>query len=178
MRISAEKLSAEADATGFRPDVLEKAAQLLGLLNALPTHPALQGKLALKGGTALNLFILDVPRLSVDIDLNCVGAEDLESKALRVSLKAEINEDAWATLHSDTSRLWWSRNKFLEATDMVGCRDGRVVARHVPIAAVEGSTEGAVAAAKEAAEVIPTSPTLASTHNSTGIYMAAGRVLS
>ncbi len=78
MRISAEQLSEEADATGFRPDVLEKVAQLLGLLNALPTHPALQGKLALKGGTALNLFILDVPRLSVDIDLNYVGTEGLE----------------------------------------------------------------------------------------------------
>lgn len=30
----------------------------------------------LKGGTALNLFVFDVPRLSVDIDLNYVGAED------------------------------------------------------------------------------------------------------
>jgi hypothetical protein len=30
--------------------------------------------MALKGGTALNLFHFDVPRLSVDIDLNYVGA--------------------------------------------------------------------------------------------------------
>jgi len=28
----------------------------------------------LKGGTALNLFLLDLPRLSVDIDLNYIGA--------------------------------------------------------------------------------------------------------
>jgi hypothetical protein len=27
----------------------------------------------LKGGTAINLFYLDLPRLSVDIDLNYVG---------------------------------------------------------------------------------------------------------
>lgn len=76
MRISPEKLAAEAEATGFRPDVLEKVAHLLGLLSALQSHPFLKGKLVLKGGTALNLFVFDVPRLSVDIDLNYVGAED------------------------------------------------------------------------------------------------------
>jgi predicted nucleotidyltransferase component of viral defense system len=76
IKISPEKLAAEAEATGFRPDVLEKAAQLLGLLDALRSHPFLKEKLVLKGGTALNLFVFDVPRLSVDIDLNYVGAED------------------------------------------------------------------------------------------------------
>jgi predicted nucleotidyltransferase component of viral defense system len=76
MKISPEKLAAEAEATGFRPDVLEKAAHLLGLLDALRSHPFLKEKLVLKGGTALNLFVFDVPRLSVDIDLNYVGAED------------------------------------------------------------------------------------------------------
>jgi predicted nucleotidyltransferase component of viral defense system len=30
----------------------------------------------LKGGTALNLFVFDVPRLSVDIDLNYIGSSD------------------------------------------------------------------------------------------------------
>ncbi len=76
MKISPEKLTAEAEATGFRPEELEKAAQLLGLLDALRSHPFLKDKLVLKGGTALNLFVFDVPRLSVDIDLNYVGAQD------------------------------------------------------------------------------------------------------
>ena len=79
MRISSERLEAEAEATGFRPDVLEKVAHLLGLLDALTGHPFLHGKLALKGGTALNLFLFDVPRLSVDIDLNYVGAANREA---------------------------------------------------------------------------------------------------
>jgi predicted nucleotidyltransferase component of viral defense system len=35
--------------------------------------------LALKGGTALNLFLFNVPRLSIDIDLNYVGAETLDA---------------------------------------------------------------------------------------------------
>ena len=78
MKISLEKLAAEAEATGFRPDILEKVAQLLGLLEAIQSHPFLKGKMVLKGGTALNLFIFDVPRLSVDIDLNYIGAEERE----------------------------------------------------------------------------------------------------
>jgi predicted nucleotidyltransferase component of viral defense system len=75
VNISAEKLAAEAAATGFRSDVLEKAVRLLGLLDALRSHPFLKEKLVLKGGTALNLFVFPVPRLSVDIDLNYVGLE-------------------------------------------------------------------------------------------------------
>lgn len=73
MRVSQEKLTDEAERTGFRPDLLEKAAMLLHLLASFQNHPFLKGKLALKGGTALNLFFLDVPRLSVDIDLNYVA---------------------------------------------------------------------------------------------------------
>ena len=53
--------------------MLEKAARLLAVLNAVREQPFLDGKLVLKGGTALNLFVFDVPRLSVDIDLNYVG---------------------------------------------------------------------------------------------------------
>jgi predicted nucleotidyltransferase component of viral defense system len=49
------------------------------LLNALRSHPFLGGKLALKGGTALNLFIFKVPRLSVDIDLNYIGTDNRDS---------------------------------------------------------------------------------------------------
>jgi predicted nucleotidyltransferase component of viral defense system len=76
MKPSPEKLAAEAEATGFRVDVLEKVARLLGLLDALRSHPFLEKRLVLKGGTALNLFMFEVPRLSVDIDLNYIGSAD------------------------------------------------------------------------------------------------------
>ena len=59
--------------TGRFSPALEKVAQLLGLLDAVRSHTFLRDRLALKGGTALNLFVFDVPRLSVDIDLNYVG---------------------------------------------------------------------------------------------------------
>lgn len=85
MRISSEKLSAEGELTGFRPEVLEKVAHLLSLLDSFKSHPFLKGKLAIKGGTALNLFVFDVPRLSIDIDLNYVGAESREDMIQRAS---------------------------------------------------------------------------------------------
>ena len=75
MKISAERLAAEANSTGFRPALLEKVVHLLSLLDALREHPPLRDTLVLKGGTALNLFTFAVPRLPVDIDVNYVGAE-------------------------------------------------------------------------------------------------------
>lgn len=78
MNISKEKLLAEASATNYRPDVLEKVIRLLDFLETLNGHPFLKGRLALRGGTALNLFFSDIPRLSIDIDLNYIGAEDRE----------------------------------------------------------------------------------------------------
>jgi predicted nucleotidyltransferase component of viral defense system len=79
MKISREKLMSESQATGFRPEVLEKVMQLLNLLEGFNQHPFLKGRWVLKGGTALNLFLFDVPRLSVDIDLNYIGALDRDT---------------------------------------------------------------------------------------------------
>lgn len=79
MTISREKLLAEAKTTGFRPEVLEKVIHLTNLLQQFNAHPFLKGRWALKGGTALNLFVFDLPRLSVDIDLNYIASADRET---------------------------------------------------------------------------------------------------
>ncbi len=76
MRFSPSEIVPMARARGFNEHVVEKGLYLLHLLNALNSHPSLKGKWALKGGTALNLFVLNYPRLSVDIDLNYIGALD------------------------------------------------------------------------------------------------------
>ena len=78
MRVLAHDVAPFARAEGFSERVVEKVLQLLRLLSALNSHPGLRGKWALKGGTALNLFVLRHPRLSVDIDLNYIGALDRE----------------------------------------------------------------------------------------------------
>jgi hypothetical protein len=67
-----------AESTGFRAEMVEKVLHLLNLLDALNSHPFLKGKWVLKGGTALNMFMLDLPRLSMDIDLNYIGTLDRE----------------------------------------------------------------------------------------------------
>jgi hypothetical protein len=79
MKVDRAFLTATAASLGARPDMVEKVIQLLGLLNNLNQHPFLKGRWVLKGGTALNLFVLNFPRLSVDIDLNYVGAEDRDT---------------------------------------------------------------------------------------------------
>lgn len=76
VNLTFEDLQREAAATGFLPETLEKVVRLLSLLNGLRTHPFLKTRVALKGGTALNRFVFDVPRLSVDIDLNYIGGAD------------------------------------------------------------------------------------------------------
>lgn len=66
------------DAKGFQPRTLDKVERLLDLLEEMQLHPDLRGKLAMHGGTAINLFMMDVPRLSVDIDISYVGAVSRE----------------------------------------------------------------------------------------------------
>jgi len=64
------------DYSGFRPETAGKVRHLLIVLDRISKHPYLESRVCLHGGTALNLFILDVPRLSVDIDLNYIGSTD------------------------------------------------------------------------------------------------------
>jgi len=57
---------------GFNVDVTEKAYRLSHILSILAGDAGL--KLILKGGTAINFIYFDLPRLSVDMDLNYVGS--------------------------------------------------------------------------------------------------------
>jgi hypothetical protein len=78
MQIFKDLLIKESKKTGFRPEILEKVWRLMNVLEGINGHPYLQERLVLKGGTALNLFVFDLPRLSVDIDLNYVGMQSRE----------------------------------------------------------------------------------------------------
>jgi len=74
MRLTKNELLKLSKTLGYRPEILEKVIFLINLLNKIFEDDFLKNKFALKGGTALNLFLLDLPRLSVDIDLNYIGS--------------------------------------------------------------------------------------------------------
>lgn len=73
---SRETLQSLASETGHQPGTLEKVLRLLDLLQEIAADDVLASRLALKGGTALNVFYLALDRLSVDIDVNYIGALD------------------------------------------------------------------------------------------------------
>lgn len=78
MLISQERLGFTSEETGFRPEILEKVIYLIQILNRFSEDIYLKNRFVLKGGTALNLFYFDYPRLSVDIDINYIGSSHRE----------------------------------------------------------------------------------------------------
>lgn len=63
-------LGRKAKELGFVRDTFEKVCRLVDVLQFMSEDELLSKTLALKGGTAINLTIFDLPRLSVDIDLD------------------------------------------------------------------------------------------------------------
>ena len=55
---------------GFQRDTLEKVIRLYQILKDMSGIPLFRDCFALKGGTAINLVCFNLPRLSVDIDLD------------------------------------------------------------------------------------------------------------
>ena len=70
MQFDRMALGRQAKELGFVRDTFEKVCRLADVLKFFESDDMLSECLALKGGTAINLTILDLPRLSVDIDLD------------------------------------------------------------------------------------------------------------
>lgn len=70
MQFDRMKLGRQAKKLGFVRDTFEKVCRLADVLKFFEGDDMLSEYLALKGGTAINLTILDLPRLSVDIELD------------------------------------------------------------------------------------------------------------
>lgn len=69
-------LGQKAKELGFIRDTLEKVIRLADVLEYFNTNPILKDNLAIKGGTAINLTIFNLPRLSVDIDMDYLITND------------------------------------------------------------------------------------------------------
>ena len=85
---SRTELGLAASSYGFQRDVFEKVLRLRKLLVDFKNETLLADHLVLKGGTAINLTILSLPRLSVDIDMDYVpndSREEMLSTRKRIS---------------------------------------------------------------------------------------------
>ena len=95
-----QRLAAEM---GYRLDTLEKVLRLLELLDEIAQDSVLSQRLALKGGTALSVFYLDLDRLSVDIDLNRGAHRGHADACLEVQARSQasgprvVREGWWMT---------------------------------------------------------------------------------
>lgn len=88
--------------SGFIRDNLEKVIRLVDILKYINTNTLLSNVLALKGGTAINLTVFKLPRLSVDIDLDFVVAC---SKEEMLAYRQQINLDILNYLFSQDYAL-------------------------------------------------------------------------
>lgn len=67
-----------AQELNVQKQTLERVLRLMDVLEFINTDSYLKNKLALKGGTAINLTFYNYMRLSVDIDLDYIGSNDRE----------------------------------------------------------------------------------------------------
>ena len=69
MNLNKRQLQKEANQHHYVRDTYEKVVRLVDILSYIRSEQFLFEHLALKGGTAINLTIFDLQRLSVEIDL-------------------------------------------------------------------------------------------------------------
>lgn len=87
------QLNKIAKEQGFVRDTYEKVLRLKDFLNFIYTDEFLSDHLVLKGGAAINLILLKVPRLSVDIDFDFIPNCSLdEMKEFRYKITEVIND--------------------------------------------------------------------------------------
>lgn len=84
-----EYIESVSKQTGFVQSTLEKVDRLLRILEWINTNEKLNKLLALKGGTAINVVVFNLPRLSVDIDLDLT--ENITKEDMRVQREKIYN---------------------------------------------------------------------------------------
>ena len=109
------ELGRMATESGFVRDTYEKVLRLKEILKFLNEDKFLREHLLLKGGTAINLTVFNLPRLSVDIDMdytpNDTREDMLECRAKITDIIKEYMESEGYQL-SEASRFSHSLDAF------------------------------------------------------------------
>ncbi len=115
--LSRNALLKQARENKYKPDILEKVNKLLLVLEQFMSIPYLKERLVLKGGTALNLFCFEqIPRLSVDIDLNYIGSLErtvmleerkiIEESIAQILFQNQFERERSPTNHAGGKMIW------------------------------------------------------------------------
>ena len=127
MQLDRITLGRMAKEMGFVRDTLEKVCRLADVLKSMEEDELLTKSIAIKGGTAINLTIFDLPRLSVDIDLDyCKSIEREEMLADREKITDKIRKYMLANGYnlSQKSKSYHALDSFVyEYTNSGGVRD-------------------------------------------------------
>lgn len=127
MRLDKKELNKIAREQGFVRDTLEKVYRLEDILVFINSHPLMKERLALKGGTAINLTVFNLPRLSVDIDLDYSAEIDRagmlkERQVIARDLKKYMNTQGYEQSLKSKSRHSLESYIFVY-TNSAGMRD-------------------------------------------------------
>ena len=109
------ELDDRAHEYGFNRDMFEKVLRLKTILEFINSNEYMRDHLLLKGGTAINLTVFNLPRLSVDIDLDFIpnlNRDETINERTRLTeiLKRYMEEQGY--LLSDMSRFSHSLDAF------------------------------------------------------------------
>lgn len=125
---SGKVIGTQAAKLGFIRDTFEKVSRLVDVLAFLEGDPLLSKCLALKGGTAINLAILNMPRLSVDIDLDFAENLSLEETMVKRNVVTQTIDRFMAmqkySLNESRSKRYHALDSYVyKYTNMAGVND-------------------------------------------------------
>lgn len=127
IQLNKRTLGNMAKELGFVRDTLEKVIRLTRILEFIESDELLSKRLALKGGTAINLTIFVLPRLSVDIDLDYSGELDRnlmlsDRKIIKDKIRKYMNANGY--MLSDKSKEYYALDSFVfEYINFGGVKD-------------------------------------------------------
>lgn len=101
-------------------NVVAKAQALTQLLDIFATDETLGPRLALHGGTAVNTFYFDCPRLSCDIDISYIGEENYSQMR---SVRPSILEKVKGVAHSFGYMAKYGKSEVAGRTVLVNSSD-------------------------------------------------------
>lgn len=120
-KYSVHEVARMANEANFNRNVVEKVLRLYSVLDYIGKS-SIRDMLVLKGGTAINLFLLDLPRLSVDIDFDfCLPLskeEMLEKrKDIDKTIRRFMSSEGYAL--SDSSKFTHSLDSYVYSYETV-----------------------------------------------------------